>query len=135
MSDFGGLRKHEKTKRALVGLGSAALARSLTLVKRRDFPERDTKVHYKIYRQLRGELEHLLNTVAYCPYRFCCCEKNACRSGRWGEGGGGTNDLLVLRQTLLSTVKQSNARIHHHRSFDVQHRQTGSKHQPYKCRC
>ena len=31
MSEFGGLRKHEKTQYALVGLGSAALADAVAL--------------------------------------------------------------------------------------------------------
>ena len=42
MSEFGGLRKHEKTQHALVGLGSAALAAAvalLTQVRRTDFPK------------------------------------------------------------------------------------------------
>ena len=33
MSEFGGLRKHEKTQHALVGLGSAALAAAVTLLR------------------------------------------------------------------------------------------------------
>ena len=49
MSEFGGLFKHEKTLRALIGLGNAALAAavrmySLTQVRRPEFPERDNKV-------------------------------------------------------------------------------------------
>ena len=40
MSEFGGLWKHEKTQRALVGLGSAALSGccSLTQVRQPKFP-------------------------------------------------------------------------------------------------
>ena len=34
MSEFGGLRKHEKTQHALVGLGSAALAADVALPRR-----------------------------------------------------------------------------------------------------
>ena len=45
MSEFGGLRKHEQIRHALVGLGSATLAApvvsSLTQVKRPEFPARD----------------------------------------------------------------------------------------------
>ena len=40
MSEFGGLRKHEKTQHALVGLGGAALAAAvafLTQVRRPEF--------------------------------------------------------------------------------------------------
>ena len=46
MSEFGGLRKHEKTQRALVGLSSAALAAA---VRRAQFPERDNNGYKKIY--------------------------------------------------------------------------------------
>ena len=47
MSEFGGLRKHEKTQHALAGLGSAALAAaySCTKVRQFKFPERDNKVY------------------------------------------------------------------------------------------
>ena len=38
MSEIGGLRKQEKTKHALVGLGSAAFARQP------EFPEKENKV-------------------------------------------------------------------------------------------
>ena len=47
MSEFSGLRKHEKTQHVLVGLGSAALAIAVTFliqVGRPEFPERDNKV-------------------------------------------------------------------------------------------
>ena len=49
-SEFGGLRKHEKTQHALVGLGSAALAAAVALltqatIRRPDFPEKKTKVY------------------------------------------------------------------------------------------
>ena len=40
MSEFGGLRKHEKTQHALVGLGSVALAAAVAL-RWPKFPERD----------------------------------------------------------------------------------------------
>ena len=47
MSEFDGLRKHEKTQHALVAqLGSAALV--LTRVMRPEFPERDNKMYIKI---------------------------------------------------------------------------------------
>ena len=42
MSEFGGLRKHEKTQHALVRQGSAALAAAVALPK---FPERIYKVY------------------------------------------------------------------------------------------
>ena len=49
MSQFGGLRKHEKTQHALVRLGSAPLAAdvAITQVRRPEFPERDNKVYKK----------------------------------------------------------------------------------------
>ena len=46
MSEFNGLRKHEKTQHALVVLGSAAIAAAVALP-RSDFPERDNKVYEK----------------------------------------------------------------------------------------
>ena len=52
MSEFGGIRKHENTQHALVGLGSAALAAAialLTRVRRPEFPERDNKVYGIVY--------------------------------------------------------------------------------------
>ena len=42
MTEFGGLRKHEKIRHALVGLGSAALAAAVVAfiqVRRPEFPE------------------------------------------------------------------------------------------------
>ena len=39
MSEFGGLRKHEKTQHALIGMGSAALAAAVA-VRRLKFSER-----------------------------------------------------------------------------------------------
>ena len=47
MTEFGGLRKHEKTQHVLIGLGNAALAAAVALprVRRPEFPERDNKVH------------------------------------------------------------------------------------------
>ena len=46
MSEFGGLRKQEKTQHALVGLDSAALAAAVALQAARiEFPERDNKVY------------------------------------------------------------------------------------------
>ena len=47
VSEFGGLRKHEKTQHELVGLGSAALAAAVshTQVRWPEFPERDNKVY------------------------------------------------------------------------------------------
>ena len=47
MSEFGGLRKHERNQHLLVGLGSAALAAALvfTQVRRPECPERDNSVN------------------------------------------------------------------------------------------
>ena len=47
MSEFGGLRKHEKTQHTLVGLGSA-------VVRRPEFPERDNEVYCKGKKQPKG---------------------------------------------------------------------------------
>ena len=47
MSEFGGLRKHEKTQHAFVGLGSTASAGAVALpsqVRRPEFPERENNV-------------------------------------------------------------------------------------------
>ena len=50
MSKFGGLRKHEKTEHALVGLGCAAQSCgccSHAQVRRPEFPDTDNKVYLK----------------------------------------------------------------------------------------
>ena len=72
MSEFGGLRKHEKTQHTLVGLGSAAFetAESLTQVRRPEFPERDTKVYNLFLIQYEDEDVVLYNAVVPCLVRY-----------------------------------------------------------------
>ena len=57
MSEFGGLRKHEKTEHAPVGLGSAALAAAVALPRKGgpNFPKGINKVYKKEKQERKSE--------------------------------------------------------------------------------